>query len=75
VNTYTEMAGSPLGWAVSLNILVTCISAVTVDPNYTSCTAQGNVYDFQYKELLNGKTHKLDEYSGQVLLVTNLASF
>jgi len=68
------MGGGPRGWAVSLGFLMTALAAV-VGQEHTSCAAQGNVYDFQYTELLADKTHKLDEYSGKVLLVTNLASF
>lgn len=64
-----------MAWAASLGLILTALTAVTAQSNYTPCAGTESVYEFQYKELLNHKTHNLGEYSGKVLLVTNTASF
>jgi len=68
------MGAGPHSWAVSLGFLLTALTAATAQ-NYSSCAAEGNLYNFQYTELLADKTHNMDEYSGKVLLLTNVASF
>jgi len=73
---HKDMGTRPYGWAVSLGLLLAAVSTIRSQGNFSACDgSDGNVYEFQYKELITGDVHKMDEYSGKVLLVAAVASF
>jgi len=75
-NSLTDMGTGPSGWTASLGLLLVAVTTVHSQGNFSACTGtDANIYKFTYNELLTQDPHKMDEFSGKVVLIAAVTTF
>jgi len=70
------MAAWPFGWVPGLGVLIAALTIASAQDHHSKCDHHaGDIYEFEYKDLMHGRTHSMREYSGKVLLLVNVATY